>query len=86
MVEMLNPAPKKQRWSRFPEQNGGLAKVDSGLDYAANFSLFVTDSDFRLSGPGKDTTLESPSTRPLQTLTALLHSAFACYLPHLVGL
>ncbi|MGA9010453.1 MAG: hypothetical protein WB495_27100 [Xanthobacteraceae bacterium] len=27
-----------QRWSRFPEQNGGLAKVDSGLGYAANFS------------------------------------------------
>jgi hypothetical protein len=28
----------EERWSRFPEQNGGLAKVDSGLDYAANFS------------------------------------------------
>jgi hypothetical protein len=27
-----------QRWSRFAGQNGGLAKVDSGLDYAANFS------------------------------------------------
>ena len=27
-----------ERWSRFPEQNGGLAKVDFGLDYAANFS------------------------------------------------
>jgi hypothetical protein len=27
-----------KRWSRFPEQNGGLAKVDSGFDYAANFS------------------------------------------------
>jgi hypothetical protein len=27
-----------QRWSRFPGQNGGLAKVDSGFDYAANFS------------------------------------------------
>ena len=27
-----------KRWSRFPGQNGGLAKVDSGLDYAANFS------------------------------------------------
>ena len=26
------------RWSRFPGQNGGLAKVDSGFDYAANFS------------------------------------------------
>ena len=27
-----------ERWSRFPEQNGGLAKMDSGFDYAANFS------------------------------------------------
>jgi hypothetical protein len=27
-----------KRWSRFPEQNGGFAKVDSGFDYAANFS------------------------------------------------
>jgi hypothetical protein len=35
------PACYKKRWSRFPEQNGGLAKVDSGLDYAANFSSFV---------------------------------------------
>ena len=26
-----------QRWSRFRGQNGGLAKMDSGLDYAANF-------------------------------------------------
>jgi DNA primase len=26
------------RWSRFPGQFGGLAKVDSGFDYAANFS------------------------------------------------
>ncbi len=25
----------KERWSRFPGQNGGLAKVDSGFDYAA---------------------------------------------------
>ncbi|MGB8901560.1 MAG: hypothetical protein WCC90_20980, partial [Methylocella sp.] len=31
-------ASLKERWSRFPEQNGGLAKVDSGFDYAANFS------------------------------------------------
>jgi hypothetical protein len=30
-----------QRWSRFREQNGGLAKVDSGFDYAANFSSFA---------------------------------------------
>jgi len=29
---------EQKRWSCFPEQNGGLAKVDSGLDYAANFS------------------------------------------------
>ena len=27
-----------QRWSRFPGQNGGLAKMDSGFDYAASFS------------------------------------------------
>jgi predicted anti-sigma-YlaC factor YlaD len=26
------------RWSRFLGQNGGLAKVGSGFDYAANFS------------------------------------------------
>jgi hypothetical protein len=30
-----------ERWSRFPEQHGGLAKVDSGFDYAANFSSFT---------------------------------------------
>jgi len=30
-----------KRWSHFPEQHGGLAKVDSGLDYAANFSSFT---------------------------------------------
>jgi len=28
----------EQRWSRFPGQFGGLAKMDSGFDYAANFS------------------------------------------------
>ena len=28
----------KQRWVRFPRQFGGLAKVDSGFDYAASFS------------------------------------------------
>ena len=33
--------PRSERWSRFPEQNGGLAKVDSGFDYAANFSSFA---------------------------------------------
>ena len=32
------PSFQLKRWSRFPEQNGGLAKVDSGLDYAAHFS------------------------------------------------
>jgi hypothetical protein len=31
-------APAPQRWSRSPGQNGGLAKVDSGFGYAANFS------------------------------------------------
>ena len=30
-----------QRWSRFPGQNGGLARVDFGFDYAANFSSFA---------------------------------------------
>jgi hypothetical protein len=30
-----------QRWSRLTGQNGGLAKVDSGFIYAANFSWFV---------------------------------------------
>jgi hypothetical protein len=30
-----------QRWSRLAGQNGGLAKVDSGFDYAANLSLFA---------------------------------------------
>jgi len=38
---LLASEPRKQRWSRFPEQNGGLAKVDSGFDYAANFSSFA---------------------------------------------
>jgi len=31
----------QQRWSRLTGQNGGLAKVDSGFDYAANFSSFA---------------------------------------------
>ena len=30
-----------KRWSRLTGQNGGLAKVDSGFDYAANFSWFA---------------------------------------------
>jgi hypothetical protein len=30
-----------ERWSRLTGQNGGLAKVDSGFDYAANFSSFA---------------------------------------------
>ena len=28
----------RERWSRFPGQFGGLAKMDSGFDYAASFS------------------------------------------------
>ena len=28
------------RWSQFPGQFGGMAKVDSGFDYAASFSSF----------------------------------------------
>ena len=28
------------RWSRFPGQFGGKAKMDSGFDYAASFSSF----------------------------------------------
>ena len=35
---LLENLRRSQRWSRFPGQNGGLAKVDSGFDYAANFS------------------------------------------------
>jgi hypothetical protein len=31
----------EERWSRLAGQNGGLAKVDSGFDYAANLSLFA---------------------------------------------
>jgi DNA-binding protein H-NS len=34
-------AVDKKRWSRFAGQFGGLAKVDSGFDYAANFSSFA---------------------------------------------
>jgi hypothetical protein len=30
-----------KRWSSLTGQNGGLAKVDSGFDYAANFSSFA---------------------------------------------
>jgi hypothetical protein len=33
--------PLNERWSRLTGQNGGLAKVDSGFDYAANFSSFA---------------------------------------------
>ena len=32
----------EQRWSRFPGQNGGLAKVVSGFDYAASFSCSLS--------------------------------------------
>jgi hypothetical protein len=31
-----------ERWSWFPGQNGGLAKVDSGFDYAAKFSCRIS--------------------------------------------
>jgi putative ABC transport system substrate-binding protein len=31
-----------KRWSRFPGQNGGLAKVVSGFDYAASFSCSLS--------------------------------------------
>ena len=31
----------EERWSRFAGQFGGLAKVDFGFDYAANFSSFA---------------------------------------------
>jgi len=37
-VEVVFEGADGQRWSWFPGQNGGLAKVDSGFDYAANFS------------------------------------------------
>ena len=30
-----------ERWSRLAGQNGGLAKVDFGFDYAANLSSFA---------------------------------------------
>jgi hypothetical protein len=32
----------EERWSRFPGQNGGLAKVVSGFDYAASFSCSLS--------------------------------------------
>jgi hypothetical protein len=34
----ISEPARTERWSRFPGQNGGLAKVVSGFDYAANFS------------------------------------------------
>jgi hypothetical protein len=37
----LNRVGKGQRWSCFVGQNGGWVKVDSGFDYAANFSWFA---------------------------------------------
>ena len=30
-----------ERWSQYPRQNGGLAKMDSGFDHAANFVSFA---------------------------------------------
>jgi transposase len=38
---LLPNRPRGERWSRFAGQFGGLAKVDSGFDYAANFSSFA---------------------------------------------
>ena len=32
---------KWERWSRYPGQNGGLAKMDSGFGHAANFVWFA---------------------------------------------
>ena len=40
-LRMMRLASGGKRWSRFAGQNGGLAKVDSGFDYAANFSSFA---------------------------------------------
>jgi hypothetical protein len=37
----LKTGSEPERWSRFAGQFGGLAKVDSGFDYAANFSSFA---------------------------------------------
>jgi transcriptional regulator with XRE-family HTH domain len=37
----LTKAAAAQRWSRLAGQDGGLAKVDSVFDYAANFSSFA---------------------------------------------
>jgi hypothetical protein len=37
----LSWSPTQKRWSRFAGQFGGLANVDSGFDYAANFSSFA---------------------------------------------
>jgi hypothetical protein len=34
------PKPVRERWSRFPGQFGGKAKMDSRFDYAASFSSF----------------------------------------------
>jgi hypothetical protein len=48
LADALSPLPDSaeelkavQRWSRFAGQFGGLAKVDSGFDYAANLSSFA---------------------------------------------
>jgi hypothetical protein len=40
-VGYIDARPFTERWSRFAGQFGGLAKVDSGFDYAANFSSFA---------------------------------------------
>ena len=41
LLQMIRRRAMCQRWSRFAGQFGGLAKVDSGFDYAANFSSFA---------------------------------------------
>jgi hypothetical protein len=41
-VGNIHLSNRSQRWSWFPGQNGGLAKVDSGFDYAAKFSCRIS--------------------------------------------
>ena len=38
-VEFIDENGGGQRWSRFPGQCGGNAKMDSGFDYAASRSM-----------------------------------------------
>ena len=41
-LTVISEQGKEERWSRFPGQNGGLAKVVSGFDYAASFSCSLS--------------------------------------------